>query len=306
MAKKYVGALTVKALMEIIKNELGDVNVNVQELLTTVIKKEDVIYDLSQYVPPAEGEDPDGKVVSATIVKELTDVIDRLINGTPVVDGDGNPVVGEDGKPVYDKTNSAITSADIVKTWDGYDADADADKAIAAGLVKAIKDQVDAITSTVETELEGQKGQPGGIATLDEAGKVPADQLPSYVDDVLEGFLTETTTGEGDAAVTTRVFYEPNEDGTAASTTEIVGEKGKIYVDMATNYSYRWSGSTYVRINEVDLVEMSPEEVETLWNEVAAEFAGKEDVTNPVDPPNGGDESGSTQEPTTPIEPPTT
>ena len=277
MAKKYVGPVTVKTLMEIIKEELGSVNVNVQELLTTVIKKEDVIYDLSQYVPPAEGEDPDNKVVSANIVKELTDTIDELINGKPVIGEDGQPVVDGDGNPVYDKTDAAITAADLVKTWDGYNADTDADKAIAAGLVKAIKDQEDAIASTVETELEGQKGQPGGIATLDEAGKVPADQLPSYVDDVLEGYLSETTTGEGDAAVTTRVFYEPNEDGTAASTTEIVGEKGKIYIDLPTNYSYRWSGSTYVRVNEVDLVEMTAEDVEALWNEVAAEFAGKED-----------------------------
>lgn len=281
MAKKYVGALTVKALMEIIKSELGDVNVNVHELLTTVIKKEDVIYDLAQYIPPAEGEDPDGKVISAAVAKaleeEIRSAIDTLINGKPVIGEDGNPVTDESGNPVYDKSTVAITNADIVKTWEGYDVDADADKAIAAGLVKAIKDQVDALASTVETELEGQKGQPGGIASLDEAGKVPADQLPSYVDDVLEGFLTETTEGEGETAVVTRVFYEPNEDGTAASATEIVGEKGKIYVDLATNYSYRWSGSTYVRINEVDLVEMTPEEVEALWNEVAAEFASKED-----------------------------
>jgi predicted nucleic acid-binding Zn-ribbon protein len=30
------------------------------------------------------------------------------------------------------------------------------------------------------------KGQPGGLAELDSTGKVPAAQLPSYVDDVLE------------------------------------------------------------------------------------------------------------------------
>lgn len=203
MAKKYVGAVTVRALMEIIKNELGTVNTDITQLLESVVKKEDIVKDLAAYVVPEGGDD----------------------------------------------------------------------KVVAAAVVKAIKDQVDAIASTVETELEGQKGQPNGLATLDESGKVPAEQLPSYVDDVLEGFMTETTEGEGDTAVTTRVFFEPNEDGTAASTTEIVGEKGKIYIDLNTNYSYRWSGSTYVRVNEVDLVELTPDEVEAIWNEVAAELS---------------------------------
>ena len=51
------------------------------------------------------------------------------------------------------------------------------------------------MSTTIQEELEGKKGQPGGIASLDEAGKVPAEQLPSYVDDVIEGFMTETVTG---------------------------------------------------------------------------------------------------------------
>ena len=255
MAKKYVGAVTVRALMEIIKNELGTVNTDITQLLESVVKKEDIVKDLAAYVVPEGGDD---KVVAAAVVKELQDVVNALTQ----------PGDGEDGKD-----GVAVKYGDVLKTWEGYDVDADADKVVAASLVKAIKDQVDAIASTVETELEGQKGQPGGIATLDENGKVPAEQLPSYVDDVLEGFMTETTEGEGDAAVTTRVFYEPNEDGSGASTTEIVGEKGKIYIDLNTSYSYRWSGSTYVRVNEVDLVELTPDEVETIWNEVAAEFS---------------------------------
>lgn len=55
-------------------------------------------------------------------------------------------------------------------------------------------------------------------------GKVPAAQLPSYVDDVLE--------------------YA----GTAQF--PVAGETGKIYVDAATNKTYRWSGSSYVEISE--------------------------------------------------------
>lgn len=58
--------------------------------------------------------------------------------------------------------------------------------------------------------------------TLDEGGKVPSSQLPSYVDDVLE---------YGD-----RTRFP------------MFGEGGKIYVDMSTNHLYRWTGTVYVQI----------------------------------------------------------
>lgn len=69
-----------------------------------------------------------------------------------------------------------------------------------------------------------QKGSPSGVATLDEAGKVPSTQLPSYVDDVIEydSFAVLPTTGE----------------------------TGKIYVTKDTNLQYRWSGSAYTEISK--------------------------------------------------------
>ena len=67
------------------------------------------------------------------------------------------------------------------------------------------------------------KGVNSGIAELDENGKVPSSQLPSYVDDVLE--------------------YS------AKSNFPATGETGKIYVDTTTNLTYRWSGSAYVEIS---------------------------------------------------------
>lgn len=77
-----------------------------------------------------------------------------------------------------------------------------------------------------------QKGAAGGVAELDDTGKVPSAQLPSYVDDVIEGYLSDGK------------FYEES-----AHTTEIAGETGKIYVDMPTNKTYRWSGTTFVEIS---------------------------------------------------------
>lgn len=67
------------------------------------------------------------------------------------------------------------------------------------------------------------KGAVNGVAELDATGKVPASQLPSYVDDVLE--------------------YD-DQAGFPAT-----GETGKIYIAKDTNKTYRWSGSGYVEIS---------------------------------------------------------
>lgn len=68
------------------------------------------------------------------------------------------------------------------------------------------------------------KGQPGGLAELDSTGKVPAAQLPSYVDDVLE-FSTKDQFPQ-------------------------TGETGKIYVSKDTNLTYRWTGTQYLEISQ--------------------------------------------------------
>ena len=68
-----------------------------------------------------------------------------------------------------------------------------------------------------------QKGAANGVAELDSGGKVPASQLPSYVDDVLE-YAT-------------------------CSAFPATGETGKIYVATDTNLTYRWTGSGYTEIS---------------------------------------------------------
>ena len=75
------------------------------------------------------------------------------------------------------------------------------------------------------------KGAKNGIAELDSSGKVPSTQLPSYVDDVIEGTYISTTS-----------FKDTN--GTA-----VTGETGKIYVDTTSNKTYRWSGSAFAEIS---------------------------------------------------------
>lgn len=77
-----------------------------------------------------------------------------------------------------------------------------------------------------------QKGVANGVATLGDDGKVPSTQLPSYVDDSIEGYL-----------------YNGNFYSDANHTILIAAESGKIYVDLSTNRCYRWSGSQYTEIS---------------------------------------------------------
>lgn len=86
------------------------------------------------------------------------------------------------------------------------------------------------LNSKLNTSL---KGSANGLAELDANGKVPSSQLPSFVDDIIEGYLSGGK------------FYKES-----AHTTEITGETGKIYIDLATNKTYRWSGSTFVVVSE--------------------------------------------------------
>jgi len=67
-------------------------------------------------------------------------------------------------------------------------------------------------------------GSANGVAELDSTGKVPAAQLPSFVDEIIEGYLNPA---DGK-------FYEES-----TYETEILGEEGKIYTELATNKTYR-------------------------------------------------------------------
>lgn len=77
-----------------------------------------------------------------------------------------------------------------------------------------------------------QKGAAGGIAELGSDGKVPAAQLPGFVDDIVEGYLNGGK------------FYKES-----AHTTNIAGEASKMYVDLTTNKAYRWSGTAFVEVS---------------------------------------------------------
>lgn len=77
-------------------------------------------------------------------------------------------------------------------------------------------------------------------------GKIPADELPSYVDEVVEGYYYNDK------------FYEDVDH-----TKEITGEKDKIYVDKTKDpyISYRWSGSVFFPIGGGEIGEITADQV---------------------------------------------
>jgi hypothetical protein len=91
-------------------------------------------------------------------------------------------------------------------------------------MTDALSDGVVAMTDALRTGLVSANsvGAPNGVAALDGSGKVPATQLPSYVDDVVE--------------LPSLAAFPVN------------GESGKIYVASDTGFTYRWSGSIYIEI----------------------------------------------------------
>ena len=95
--------------------------------------------------------------------------------------------------------------------------------------------------TTVETEKidANEKGAANGVAQLDSSGKIPSTQLPSYVDDVLEGTANNvTTTAAG--TLTADSFTLTGESSPCTP------EDGKTYVDTTSNVQFRWTGSVFV------------------------------------------------------------
>lgn len=178
--------------------------------------------------------------ITATNVKdaiiELKDLISDITGGGVVTGVKG------DSESTYRQGNVNITKANI--GLGNVDNTSDANKPVSTAQQTALnlkedkaslkalayKDSLAAadvglgnVTNDAQVK-RSEMGVANGVATLDEQGKVPSSQLPSYVDDVLE--------------------Y----DNLAAF--PATGEEGKIYLAKDTNKSYRWGGTEYTEISK--------------------------------------------------------
>lgn len=179
-----------------------------------------------------------GFVPKSDIVNNLTSTdTDKPLSaaqGKALAEQIGNAGGGDMTKAVYDTDNDGVV--DNAKKLDGHPA------------------SYFATPETVTTAIAAQKGQPSGIVPLEADKKINSIYLPSYVDDVVEGYYYNG-------------FFYSDEDHTNL----ITGEKGKIYVDLVSNVSFRWSGSAYVAITSSDMVEIDNETVQSIWDAAGQE-----------------------------------
>lgn len=97
---------------------------------------------------------------------------------------------------------------------------------------------------TVQDNLDNfiaTKGKANGLASLGSDGKVPSEQLPSYVDDVIDVYATYDKSPTGDLS-NISLFADADHN------TLITGEAGKIYQNVTTGepgYQFRWTGTTW-------------------------------------------------------------
>lgn len=109
----------------------------------------------------------------------------------------------------------------------------------------------DSINDTIDNTISiNEKGTANGVATLDERGKVPSSQLPSYVDDIIDVYAVyaENEIGQLNNIV---LFLD------SAHTQMVEGESGKIYQNITENqppYQFRWTGTTFSQVGATQLI----------------------------------------------------
>ena len=177
----------------------------------------------------------------------------------------GNESTAALNKEIQDRkdADTALDTKFTKAVADEAKARTDADTALGARIDKEISDRTAADTA-LDNKLQANidaleakhdafvatKGQADGFAPLDGNGLVPANHLPSYVDDVLEVYATYDVSPTG--GLTNVQLYTD-----AGHQTPVVGESGKIYINVADGeppYQFRWSGTKFVDSNTSSLI----------------------------------------------------
>ena len=205
-----------------LKNELnGNINTAKSELQDNIDAEEaariaaDEALD-TKLTTAINKEVSDRKAADTALKEELTAAINKEVSDRTTADNTLNTKID---KEISDRTA--------------------ADTALKTELTEDINDVLAALNA-----FKATKAQANGLASLDENGKVPAGQLPSYVDDVIDVYATYDVS---DTNEVTNIKLYTDEDHTTA----VVGEAGKSYNDITPDhpgYQFRWSGTTWVQI----------------------------------------------------------
>lgn len=167
----------------------------------------------------------------------LNSIVATLSDGANIVPGsvtrgaiapgavDNTPTAGSNNLITSTAVAAAIKAIQTVVLENKELTDAELQNIIntANGLTDAVNDRIPI----------SEKGMYNGVATLGEDGRVPASQLPGFVDDVKEGYLLGG------------VFYRD-----AEYTDPMEPQGDVIYIDLSTDKEYRWGGTKYAQISE--------------------------------------------------------
>lgn len=143
-----------------------------------------------------------------------------------------------DSRAEYDNNLMGIINTEI---QDRKDADTELESKLQTNINKLEKKHDDFVAT---------KGKANGFASLDGNGLVPSSQLPSYVDDVIEGYATYDVSETGKLS-NIKLYSDPDHAN------PITGESGKIYLNITQNepsYQFRWSGTQFVDSNTSSLI----------------------------------------------------
>lgn len=187
-----------------------------------------------QIVNFTEASETEKGLLSAADKKQLNNLQDNLDSKVDKVTGKSLILDSEIQKLAGLPNSTELTNsiANAKAAGDNAQSDLDAHKLNVSNPHQVTKAQLGLENVTNDAQVKrSEMGVAGGVATLDGTGKVPAAQLPAYVDDVLEGTLINATTFQ---------LAEGQQGG--------VQLPNVIYVDTTTNKSYRWSGTQYVTI----------------------------------------------------------
>lgn len=177
----------------------------------------------------------------------------------------GNESTAALNKEIQDRkdADAALDTKFTKAVADEAKARTDADTALGARIDKEISDRTAADTA-LDNKLQANidaleakhdafvatKGQANGFASLDANGTVPANQLPSYVDDIIDVYATYDKSATGE--LTNIKLYSD-----AAHQNAITGEAGKIYINITNGeppYQFRWTGTIFARADAQVLI----------------------------------------------------
>lgn len=173
---------------------------------------------------------------NSTVATDLWGAIEEVLAGYKAADatltGEVNGIKANLGTK---SDSSSIVATDVWSAIDEVSSKSGSDLSGLSGKVDKIREELGEKDSpaegTIHKDIDDIQAKLPLKADL-EGGKIPASQLPSYVDDVIEG----TMSGENE--------FTPAQGQSGAAK-----ETGKIYVDTASGKTYRWSGTVYVEIS---------------------------------------------------------